>query len=114
VANYLLIPVWGISGAALATTISCLLSWGAQQWIVLKKVKGNPYSSGTLKLIVVFLLLAGINSFLFKFDNPWIDGISRSVVLAVTGAVLLYAVKVSEEVNHTVGTLFRKVMGFGK
>jgi O-antigen/teichoic acid export membrane protein len=114
VANYLLIPVWGISGAALATTISCLLSWGAQQWIVLKKVKGNPYSSGTLKLIVVFLLLAGINCFLFTFNNPWIDGISRSVVLAVSGAVLLYALKVSEEVNRTVGILFKKVRGLGK
>jgi O-antigen/teichoic acid export membrane protein len=109
--NYLLIPVWGIAGAALATAISCLLSWGVQQWIVLKKVKGNPYSSGTLKLIVVFLLLAGINYFLFKFDNPWIDGISRSVVLALVGATLLYVLKVSEEVNHTVRAALNKVRG---
>jgi O-antigen/teichoic acid export membrane protein len=113
--NYLLIPVWGISGAALATTISCLLSYGVQQWIVLKKVKGKPYSLGTLKLIAIFLFLIGINYFLFKFDNPWLDGISRSVALAVAGAVLLYLLKVSEEVNNTVRILLNKVRGlFGK
>jgi O-antigen/teichoic acid export membrane protein len=107
--NYLLIPVWGIAGAALATTISCLLSWGAQQWIVLKKVKGNPYSSGTLKLIAILLLLIILNCFLFKFDNPWIDGINRSVVLALVGAALLYVLKVSEEVNNTARVVLNKV-----
>ncbi|MDR3180986.1 MAG: oligosaccharide flippase family protein [Prevotellaceae bacterium] len=115
VTNYLLIPVWGIAGAALATAISCLLSCSAQQWIVLKKVKGNPYSSGTLKLITVFLLLIGINHLLFKFDNPLIDGIIRCVVLAVAGAALLYMLKVSDEVNDTVRALWKKVKGlFGK
>ncbi|MDR3134125.1 MAG: oligosaccharide flippase family protein [Prevotellaceae bacterium] len=109
--NYLLIPVWGIAGAALATTISCLLSFGVQQWIVLKKVKGNPYSSGTLKLIAIFLFLAGINYFLFTFDNPWVDGISRGVALAAVGAGLLYALKVSDEVNSTVRVLLKKVTG---
>jgi O-antigen/teichoic acid export membrane protein len=113
--NYLLIPVWGIAGAALATTVSCLLSYGIQQWIVLKKVKGNPYSSGSLKLVVIFLLLTGINSFLFKFDNPWIDGISRSLVLVVAGAGLVYLLKVSGEVNHTVRVILNKIKSlFGK
>jgi O-antigen/teichoic acid export membrane protein len=107
--NCLLIPVWGIAGAALATTISCMLSCGVQQWIVLKKVKGNPYSPGTLKLIVIFLLLAGINYVLFKFDNPWIDGISRSVVLTLVGAGLLYALKVSGDVNNLVCAGLNKV-----
>ena len=113
--NYLLIPVWGIAGAALATTVSCMLSCGVQQWIVLKKVKGNPYSPGTLKLIVVFLLLTGVNCVLFKFDNPWIDGISRSVILTLVGAVLLYALKVSEDVNNLMRAGLNKVKGlFGK
>jgi O-antigen/teichoic acid export membrane protein len=113
--NYLLIPVWGITGAALATAISCLLSWSAQQWIVLKKVKGNPYSFGTLKLIAVFLFLTGINYLLFKFDNPWIDGISRSMTLAVVGVALLYVFKVSEEVNNTARILLKRVRRwFGK
>ncbi|MDR3184874.1 MAG: oligosaccharide flippase family protein [Prevotellaceae bacterium] len=115
VTNYLLIPVWGIAGAALATAISCLLSCSAQQWVVLKKVRGNPYSLGTLKLIAVFLLLIGINCLLFKFNNPLIDGIIRCVVLATVGAGLLYVLKVSDEVNSTVRALWKKVKElFGK
>lgn len=35
--NYLLIPHFGINGAAMATLITCLLSYSFQQWIVLKK-----------------------------------------------------------------------------
>jgi O-antigen/teichoic acid export membrane protein len=111
ITNYLLIPAWGISGAALATAISCLLSCSVQQWIVLKKVKGNPYSSGTLKLILIFLFLTGLNYFLFKFDNPWTDGIIRSVALAIVGVALLHVLKVSDEVNHTVRVMVNKVRG---
>jgi O-antigen/teichoic acid export membrane protein len=105
--NYLFIPIWGISGAALATTISCLLSYGVQQWIVMKKVKGNPYTAGTLKLIIIFLLLVGINYFLIKFDNPWTDGICRTIVLIVVGTVLIYGWKVSDEFNNTVRKLLK-------
>jgi O-antigen/teichoic acid export membrane protein len=108
--NYLLIPVWGISGAAVATALSCLLSYSAQQWIVLKKVKGNPYSLGTLKMAVIFLLLTGVNSLLFTFDNPWVDGICRTLLLAATGMVLLYFFKVSPDVNNTIRAIIRRVM----
>jgi O-antigen/teichoic acid export membrane protein len=107
--NYLLIPALGISGAALATAISCLLSFGVQQWLVLKKVKGNPYSAGTFKVVMIFLLLTGLHYCLFKFDNPWLDGISRCVVLTAAGAALLYLFNVSEDVNNTARLLFKKV-----
>jgi hypothetical protein len=64
---------------------------------------------------VIFLLLTGINCFLFKFNNPWIDGISRSMTLAVAGAALLYVLKVSEEVNNTVRVLLKRIRRwFGK
>jgi O-antigen/teichoic acid export membrane protein len=111
VTNLLLIPLWGIAGAAVATTISCLLSYGAQQWIVLKKVKGNPYSSGTLRLIIIFLLLIGLNQFLFKFASPWVDILCRTLLLALISAVLLYVANVSEDLKKTVKAIANKLLG---
>jgi O-antigen/teichoic acid export membrane protein len=112
--NYLLIPVLGIAGAALATTISCLLSYSMQQWLVLKKVKGNPYSAGTLKLIIIFSVLTVMNYFLFTFENPWIDGIFRTTLTAVTGVALVYVLKVSDDVNRTAQVAIRRITGNGK
>ncbi|MDR1681727.1 MAG: oligosaccharide flippase family protein [Prevotellaceae bacterium] len=107
--NAFFIPLFGIAGAAIATTISCLLSYGAQQWIVLKKVKGNPYSLGTLKLILIFLLLIGLNAFWFTLANPWLDGFCRTLFLALAGAALLYIAKVSDDVQRTLKVIAVKL-----
>ncbi|MDR0667710.1 MAG: oligosaccharide flippase family protein [Prevotellaceae bacterium] len=107
--NSLLIPLLGIAGSAIATTISCLLSGSVQQWIVLKKVKGNPYSLGTLKLILIFLLLIGINYFLFDFANPWVDGLCRTLLLALCSAVLLYVLNVSDDLRRTVKAIANRL-----
>ncbi|MDR3235456.1 MAG: lipopolysaccharide biosynthesis protein [Prevotellaceae bacterium] len=107
--NYLLIPLLGITGAAVATAITFLLIYSAQQWIVLKKVKGNPYSFGMLKLVIVFLLLLGLNVVWFKFGNPWVDGICRTAVLATAGVLLLYGWKVSDDFNKTVRNILKRI-----
>jgi O-antigen/teichoic acid export membrane protein len=107
--NYLLILPFGITGAAVATTITSLLTYSVQQWIVLKKVKGNPYSFGMLKLGIVFLLLFGLNVVWFKFGNPWVDGICRTTVLAAAGVLLLYGWKVSDDFNKTVRNILKRI-----
>lgn len=105
--NHLLIPLWGISGAALATFITCVISYSWQQWIVLKKVKGNPYTVGTLKQIILIGILLGINSLLPGWtDNPYADGIYRSVVMVVCWLWLIYKLKISPEIC----TIIRKIL----
>lgn len=96
--NYLLIPRLGMTGAALATFITCLISYSWQQWIVLKKVKGNPYTFGIVKQTFLIMLLCGFNCFLPDFNNPWGDGIFRSVIVSVFGIVLFYTWNISEEI----------------
>lgn len=98
--NKLLIPVLGISGAAIATVITSVAGYSLQQWIVLRKIKGNPYSIGGLKAIVILLLLLGIGHILPSLGNPWIDIIFRSGISVVLGALLFYKLKVSPEINR--------------
>lgn len=97
--NYLLIPVLGVTGAAIATLITSLISYSFQQWIVLKKIKGNPYSIGTLKQIGIILLLLGINYLLPRWSvNPIADGLYRSVLIGGAWLFLTYRLKISEEI----------------
>ncbi|MDR1757203.1 MAG: oligosaccharide flippase family protein [Culturomica sp.] len=106
--NLWLIPHLGITGAAVATALTTLLSYSVQQWIVLKKVKGNPYTKSTLKVLLLFALLIGLNSSGFRLQNPWADGLLRSAVTLFAGALLIYYGRISEEINRLVDRFFEK------
>ena len=106
--NYLLIPCLGITGAALATFITCLISYSWQQWIVLKKVKGNPYSIGTVKQIGVILFLVAVNYLLPRWAaNPVVDGCYRTLIIGILWFGLVYYLRISSEIN-------RLIRGIGK
>lgn len=97
--NLLLIPRWGITGAAVATFISSILYYTLQQWIVLIKIKGNPYSRGILKQILLISVLLGIDYLLPTWEsNPYLDGIYRSFIIAGLGIYLMYRFKISDEI----------------
>jgi Membrane protein involved in the export of O-antigen and teichoic acid len=97
--NLLLIPIYGIVGAAIATLISGILLCAVQQWIVLSKVKGNPYSLNLLKLIIIVLILLGINLLLPHWsNNPIIDGLYRTSIIGSIAVISLYKLRISEEV----------------
>ena len=65
----------------------------------MKKIKGNPYSIGTLKQIGIILLLLGINYLLPRWSvNPIADGLYRSVLIGGAWLFLTYRLKISEEI----------------
>lgn len=109
--NNLLIPRWGISGAAVATALSCLLTYAAQQWIVQRKVKGNPYTLAMVRLLIMFIIVAGANHFLPRFDNPWVDGVHRTAIALALSVVLLYFFKVSEDLNSAIRITLKRIFG---
>ena len=98
--NLLLIPKVGMTGAAIATLISCVLLSAVQQWIVMKKIKGNPFSAGMIKFLILLLILFGINYFLPQWSsNPFVDGIYRTLIIGIIGLIALYKLKISEEIS---------------
>ncbi|MDR3226082.1 MAG: lipopolysaccharide biosynthesis protein [Prevotellaceae bacterium] len=112
VTNLLLIPALGITGAAIASFTTCLLSYSVQQWIVLKKVKGNPYTINTLKQIILILGLIGINYLLPNWtQNPYIDAAYRSLIIGVLTGVLLYKLKISTQINNIIDKSWEKIKG---
>lgn len=105
--NYFFIPLWGITGAAVATLLTCIISYSFQQWIVLIKIKGNPYSWNTLKLLLIGLILLGVNRLLPQWTgNPYIDMIYRTFVIGSSWLILVYKLRISEELCQ----LLRKML----
>ena len=111
VSNWLFIPLWGISGAAIATLVTCCVSLAFQQWIVMRKIRSNPFSAGTLKMAVVIGLLFGLDALLPVLDNCWLDCAYRTAVVGLAGCALIYFGKVSEDVNGLLDAMVEKVRG---
>jgi O-antigen/teichoic acid export membrane protein len=100
VSNLLLIPRLGITGAAIATLITYVLNTIVQQWIVLVKIKGNPFSMGMVKTILLIIILFGINYILPHWtSNPYTDTIYRTLIIGTILLISLYKLKVSDEIS---------------
>jgi O-antigen/teichoic acid export membrane protein len=111
ITNLLLIPRLGITGAAIATMLTCFLAYSVEQWIVMVKIKGNPYTSGLLKQFAVIILLFVANKYLLPVwtDSPYLDGIYRTLIIAVIMTVLVYKMRLSEELCSIINKCIIKI-----
>ena len=97
--NIWLIPIYGISGAALSTFISYIIYNIVVMSIVYAKMKITPFSFSQLKLLLIILSLFGINLIIYKFNNPIVDGVIRSLIILSIGGFAVLKMKLSEDVN---------------
>ena len=98
--NLLFIPHFGISGAALSTFISFAIYNLFIILIVYTKMKISPFSFSQLKLLLIILGLLVMNMLIYKFDNPIVDGIVRSLIILSTGGFAVLKLKLSEDMNR--------------
>lgn len=97
--NNWLIPIFGVTGAGIATALTCLLSYGVQQWLVQVKIKSNPISLKLIKLVGLFALAIVINYLLPKYHIILLDGLYRSVIVAVSLCLMIYKFNISDDLN---------------
>jgi O-antigen/teichoic acid export membrane protein len=102
-ANYLLIPKYGIEGAAIASAGAIFLYNGVKYLYVRVRMNMTPF---TIKTVIVLLLgaaalyISGWSE--FGFENLWISGTLQSLIyLALFVAPLLYF-KVSADINDLI------------
>lgn len=107
--NLLLIPRMGITGAAVATLITTILQFSVQQWIVLMKIKGNPFSMALFKQLFLLLISLGLNYFLPQWsNNPLVDGIYRSCIVGLFILFCIYKLRISEELCFYIDRFLKK------
>lgn len=113
ISNKIFIPIWGLTGAAMATFLTCLVSYSYQQYVVQKKLRTNPFSMATLRQFGVIGVLYGCNFLLPSLSavSPWLDAGVRSLFLAVIATFLVYVMKISPQVNGIIDHYVLKKTG---
>ena len=106
--NYILIPIYGIEGAAIATG-SALLLFNLVKWALLwMRFKMQPYRAYALIVPVLIAVSLTADHYLPDMDNKYVDIVCRSsVVILIYGAGIIF-LKLFPEAN----AFIRKYTGF--
>jgi O-antigen/teichoic acid export membrane protein len=107
--NYLLIPLYGINGAALASMLS-LAAYNLLKFFFLKqKLNFQPINYKSLVIVII----AGFSLAVTTYSLPVLENIYMGILL--TGSMLtvlfwipVYFLKVSEDINQTIDKYLKK------
>ncbi len=109
--NLILIPEYGIAGAATATASSIFLFNFVKVIYVWIKFNMQPFSLNTLGIIVLGLSVLYLSSFLPKLSSIYLDIPVRSLLMATLYLGSVWFFNLSDEVNTLMKNFFIKLKG---
>ncbi len=107
--NLLLIPSYGIEGAAIASFLAMLTFNLSKFLFVWMKFKIQPFSFGTFKLLIIVAFVLLVNQMLPKLDHVLLDMSVRSFIIAVVLLGATIGFKVSDEVNQVLANFMKRI-----
>ena len=97
--NYMLIPQFGMIGAAYASLFS-ILTFNCIKLIFIKiKIGISPFSNKTIVPIIIGIIIFFIINYFPNNSNPFLDIIKNSLVISSLYIGMIYLLKVSPELN---------------
>jgi len=112
ITNYIFIPLYGISGAAIATLISKIIINSIRFLIIYKSFKLQPYNYKFILVFVIGAVILLVNNYLIPKQNHFvIDIILRSSIASITYLILIYIFNISEEINQQLDIIYSKFKG---
>ncbi len=107
--NLYFIPIWGIVGSAFATFIS-IIAYNLILVIFVKwKLGVQPFTKNTFIALFILGLTYSLSLIIPSFSNPIIDIIVRSLIISTVFIFLVFRLKVSEDINNTLISLFNRL-----
>ncbi|MDG1349374.1 MAG: oligosaccharide flippase family protein [Flavobacteriales bacterium] len=97
--NYILIPVYGINGAAMATALSVFLFNLIRLILIKVKMGIQPFSLKTIYTILILLVVYGISIYLPLTGNLYLDIVWKTFVVLAIFIPLLLTFELSEDIN---------------
>ena len=110
VTNYLLIPEYGIDGAAVATSISVLLFNLIRLILIKVKMNMHPFSLQTIKTIVLLFAMFFVLNFLPNSSYAFVDIIWKSVVVVILFIPAVMYFNLSEDITAIIKELKTKLL----
>jgi len=129
IANIILIPIYGIIGAAIAVTLSGFIYMILKLFIVWRKFNSHPFKTSMISSFIIFgivlLLSIGLNILLdklfpltdFSVKSKIISAalvILKSVIITTIFLLSFIKLKISEDFNNVMFGLFNKAKSFIK
>ena len=109
ITNYMLIPIYGITGAGISTAITILFINGMKYLFLKWKYKLEPYNFKTFILLLITGLVVGLNHFIPVLENPIFDSLLRTTVFVTTFGFLVYFLSISPDLNEVINKQLKKV-----
>ena len=107
--NWLLIPLYGINGSALATLLTIFIYNSIKLYFVVKKLNLFPFTLKNLISVLVIVLLFLCFSFWdFKF-TALLNIILKSILVSLFYVFINYKLQISEDFNRVVAMVLHKI-----
>jgi len=100
--NYVLIPKYGINGAAMATAFSVFLFNLIRIILIKLKMNLQPFSLKTLYTILILIAIYGVSICLPLTGNLYMDVLWKIFVVVAIFIPLLLSLELSEDINKLV------------
>jgi O-antigen/teichoic acid export membrane protein len=102
VANYLLIPSFGIEGAAYGSILALFVYNFTKFIFIYFKLNLQPFSLDTVKVFVICAIVLLVNYALPKIGHPIVDLVIRSAIITIVFGTLVIGSRSSSEINEIV------------
>ncbi len=109
ISNYILIPIYGIIGAALATLISKFIYNFIKFVFLYYKYGLQPFSYKIIILYAIGIAAYVISLLLPQQSNFILDIIIRSSIITVVFALPVYFFNLSEDINNKVNVILKRL-----
>lgn len=111
ISNWLLIPQFGIFGAAMGTIITYLFTQSFGIFLLYKKLNLHPFTRNKLVLLLIFGAMLSLSFTGQWIPNPFADSIVKTLLLGGGLLYALYAFHISREVNSLADKYLAKFSG---
>ena len=100
--NMILIPTYGIDGAAFATVISVFVYNTVKLLYVYFKFGISPFTSGTVKTLILLLVLSGAFYFWEFPFHPLVNISLKSIGIVLIYSLVVYSLNFSEDISKLI------------
>ena len=100
--NYILIPIYGIIGSALATTISFIVGNGLRYFVLFYKYNMQPYDTNTVKLLLIAAITFLPAYLLPSMPNVYLDILARGSMVTLLFTALILKTDATPDLNQKI------------
>jgi len=108
ISNYLLIPKWGITGAAIATALSGFIYNFSRYIFLLVIYKFQPFNYKYLIVLTIGVISYYGSTLLPELSNFILDIIFRSGIIIVIYLPMIYFFNISSDLNQKINEVFKR------